>query len=287
MEHHSNIVPWQIACEQTGAQLRVLPVTDSGELRMDLFESMLSDKTRIVSMTHVSNTLGTINPVKDIIRLAHARGIPVLLDGAQAAPHMTVDVQALDVDFYVCSSHKMYGPTGIGLLYGKAEWLERLPPYQGGGEMIREVTFEKTEYNDIPFKFEAGTPNIADTIGLHAAIEFLQSIPKQELLRHEHTLLDAATRTLKSVDGLRIIGEAPNKTSVVSFVIEGLHPHDIGTLLDQQGIAVRTGHHCTEPLMRRFDITGTTRASFGLYNTLEEVEFLGQAVHRAVKMLRG
>jgi cysteine desulfurase/selenocysteine lyase len=287
MEHHSNIVPWQIACEQTGAHLRVLPVTDSGELRMDLLDEYLTERTRIVSIVHVSNTLGTINPVEEIIRQAHARDIPVLLDGAQAAPHMVIDVQALDVDFYVCSSHKMYGPTGIGILYGKEEWLDRLPPYQGGGEMIREVTFEKTEYNVLPYKFEAGTPNIADAIGLAAAITFLDSWPRAEILKHEHALLHAATQTLHAIDGLHIIGEAKEKTSVVSFVIDGLHPHDIGTLLDQQGIAVRTGHHCTEPLMNRFSIPGTTRASFGMYNTLDEVEILGQGLQRAVKMLRG
>ena len=287
MEHHSNIVPWQIACEQTGAHLRVLPITDSGELRMDLFESLLTERTRIVSMVHVSNTLGTINPVHEIIQRAHAWDIPVLLDGAQAAPHIAIDVQALDVDFYVCSSHKMYGPTGIGILYGKEEWLERLPPYQGGGEMIREVTFEKTEYNDLPYKFEAGTPNIADAIGLHTTISFLEDLPREEALAHEHRLLVAATHTLREIEGLRIIGEAENKASVLSFVIDEMHPHDIGTLLDQQGIAVRTGHHCTEPLMKRFGIPGTTRASFGIYNTLDEIEFLGQGVRRAIKMLRG
>lgn len=287
MEHHSNIVPWQIACQQTGAHLRVLPVTDNGELRLDLLDSMLTERTRIVSIVHVSNTLGTINPVKEIIQRAHARDIPVLLDGAQAAPHMSIDVQALDVDFYVSSSHKMYGPTGIGVLYGKEEWLERLPPYQGGGEMIREVTFEKTEYNELPYKFEAGTPNIADAIGLHAAISFLEELPREEILAHEHRLLQSATDALKQVEGLRVIGEAAQKTSVVSFVIDNMHPHDIGTLLDQQGIAVRTGHHCTEPLMKRFNIPGTTRASFGIYNTMEEIEFLVEGVHRAVKMLRG
>jgi len=279
MEHHSNIVPWQIACEQTGAQLRVLPISDTGELRMDLLDDLFSDRTRIVAITHVSNTLGTINPVDEIIRRAHARDIPVLLDGAQAAAHMKIDVQALDVDFYVCSSHKMYGPTGIGLLYGKEKWLDRLPPYQGGGEMIREVTFEKTEYNELPYKFEAGTPNIADAIGLAAAIEFMSDLPR--------TLLDKATRLLSSMDGLRIIGTANAKASVISFVVDGVHPHDIGTLLDQQGIAVRTGHHCTEPLMRRFNISGTTRASFGMYNTLDETELLYLGVQRAVKMLKG
>lgn len=286
MEHHSNIVPWQIACERTGAVLRVLPVTSSGELRMDLLESMLTDHTRIVSMVHVSNTLGTINPVREIIRLAHARGIPVLLDGAQAAPHMRIDVQSLDVDFYTCSSHKMYGPTGIGLLYGKSEWLNRLPPYQGGGEMIREVTFEKTEYNVLPFKFEAGTPNIADAVGLAAAIRFLQALPREMVLLHEHVLVETATHLLSGIDGLRIIGQAPEKAGVVSFVFDDIHPHDLGTLLDQQGIAVRTGHHCTEPLMRQYGIPGTTRASFGVYNTMEEMEMLAAGVQRAVKMLR-
>jgi cysteine desulfurase/selenocysteine lyase len=287
MEHHSNIVPWQIACLQTGAKLRVLPVTDSGELQIDAFDALLNDRTRIVAVTHVSNTLGTINPVEEIIRMAHAKNIPVLLDGAQAAPHLQIDVQALDVDFYVCSAHKMYGPTGIGLLYGKREWLERLPPYQGGGEMIREVTFEKTEYNELPFKFEAGTPNIADVIGLHAAIRFLEDQPREAIVQYEHQLLERATQGLKEIQGLKVIGEAPEKTSVLSFSIADIHPHDLGTLLDQQGIAVRTGHHCTEPLMKRFGIPGTTRASFGMYNTMDEVEMLLKGVHRAVKMLRG
>jgi cysteine desulfurase/selenocysteine lyase len=286
MEHHSNIVPWQIACIQTGAKLKVLPVTDSGELRMELLDELLTSRTRILSTVHISNTLGTINPVAEIIRKAHDRDIPVLLDGAQAAPHLLIDVQALDVDFYVCSSHKMYGPTGMGILYGKEEWLDRLPPYMGGGEMIREVTFEKTEYNVLPYKFEAGTPNIADAIGMHAAIEFLQSLPREEVLAYEHALTRAATESLIEIAGLRIIGEAAEKASVVSFVIDDIHPHDLGTLLDQQGIAVRTGHHCTEPLMKRFGIPGTTRASFGMYNTQEEISKLGDAVRRAVKMLR-
>jgi cysteine desulfurase/selenocysteine lyase len=287
MEHHSNIVPWQIACAQTGARLKVLPVTDTGELRMDLLDDLLTRQTRIVSIVHVSNTLGTINPVEEIIQRAHAKDIPVLLDGAQAAPHMPIDVQALDADFYVCSSHKMYGPTGIGILYGKEEWLDRLPPYQGGGEMIREVTFEKTEYNDLPYKFEAGTPNIADAIGLDAAIQFMNSLPRNEVHDHEQALLRAGTTALKQIEGLRIIGEAPRKASVISFDINDIHPHDMGTILDQQGIAVRTGHHCTEPLMKRFGIPGTTRASFGMYNTMHETERLVEGVQRAVKMLRG
>jgi cysteine desulfurase/selenocysteine lyase len=287
MEHHSNIVPWQMACIQTGAVLKVIPVDDRGEIQYETLPSLITDRTRIISIVHVSNTLGTINDVAQVIRIAHERNIPVMLDGAQAAPHMQIDAQGLDVDFYVCSSHKMYGPTGIGLLYGKEAWLDRLPPYQGGGEMIREVTFEKTEYNTLPFKFEAGTPNIADSIGLGAAIQFLQRLPREEIQQHEQLLLETATAELKMIDGLRVIGEAKNKASVLSFVIEGLHPHDIGTLLDQQGIAVRTGHHCTEPLMNRFGIPGTVRASFGMYNTLDDVAALTDGVTRAVKMLRG
>jgi cysteine desulfurase/selenocysteine lyase len=286
MEHHSNIVPWQIACEQTGAILKVLPVSDTGELRMELLAASLTPRTRIVALVHISNTLGTINPVEEVVRCAHDRDIPVLIDGAQAAPHMQIDVQALDADFYVCSSHKMYGPTGIGILYGKAEWLKRLPPYQGGGEMIREVTFEKTEYNDIPYKFEAGTPNIAGAIGLTAAIRFLEALPRHEVAMHEEMLLQATTAALREIPGMRIIGEAKAKASVISFVVEGLHHHDIGTLLDQQGIAVRTGHHCTEPLMRHFGVPGTLRASFGMYNTLDDVKAFVDGLRRAISMLR-
>jgi cysteine desulfurase/selenocysteine lyase len=286
MEHHSNIVPWQIACERAGASLGAVNVREDGALDIEHFISLMNENTRIVALVHVSNALGTINPVKKIIAEAHARNIPVLLDGAQAAPHQPIDVQDLDVDFYSFSSHKMYGPTGIGVLYGKEEWLDRLPPYQGGGEMIKEVRIEKTEYNDLPFKFEAGTPNIADAIGLHAAIDFLEGLDRAALQRHEHTLLSAATERLTTIDGLRIIGQAPEKASVLSFDVEGVHPQDIGTLLDQQGIAVRTGHHCTEPLMTHFGLLGTTRASFGMYNTLEEVDILYAGVQKAVGMLK-
>ena len=286
MEHHSNIVPWQIACEQAGAHIRAIPVDSAGELVLDDLDTLLNERTRIVALVHVSNTLGTINPVERIIAAAHARNIPVLLDGAQAMPHMRVDVQALDVDFYAFSAHKMYGPTGVGVLYGKEDWLDRLPPYQGGGEMIREVRIDKTEYNELPFKFEAGTPNIAGVIGLHAAISYLEALPWEVVEQHEAQILGHATELLNQVSGLRIVGTAGQKTSVISFTVDDVHPHDIGTLLDQQGIAVRTGHHCTEPLMRHFGIHGTVRASFGIYNTIEETERLYTAVNKAVNMLR-
>ena len=286
MEHHSNIVPWQIACEQTGATLKHIPVNERGELILDQLDQLINDNTRIVALVHISNTLGTINPVEHIINAAHAKDVPVLLDGAQAMPHMRVDVRALDVDFYACSGHKMYGPTGIGILYGKQEWLDRLPPYQGGGEMIREVTLERTEYNELPFKFEAGTPNIAGVIGLGATIEYLNGLPWDDITKHEHALLEYATNGLTSVEGLLIVGEASEKASVVSFVVEGVHPHDLGTLLDQQGVAVRTGHHCTEPLMTCFGIPGTVRASFSFYNTFEEVDRLVEATNRAINMLK-
>jgi len=285
MEHHSNIVPWQMACEHSGATLKWIPVADNGELILDQLDELINERTKIISLVHISNTLGTINPVDEIIAAAHAQGVPVLLDGAQATPHMPVDVQALDADFYVCSGHKIYGPTGIGLLYGKAEWLEKLPPYQGGGEMIREVTLEKTEYNDIPFKFEAGTPNIAGVIGLHKAIEYMQALPWDRIAEHEQRLLDRTHELLSTIPGMRFIGESEHKASLVSFIVEGVHPHDMGTLLDQQGIAVRTGHHCTEPLMNRFGVPGTVRASYSFYNTIEEVEKLHSGVEKAVEML--
>ncbi len=286
MEHHSNIVPWQIACEQSGASLKVIPVNARGELILEDLDRLISERTQLIALVHISNTLGTINPVEKVIAAAHAHDIPVLLDGAQAAPHERIDVQALDVDFYAFSAHKMYGPTGMGILYGKESWLDRLPPYQGGGEMIRTVSFDKTEYNDLPFKFEAGTPNIAGAIALNATIEYLEKLPWTEIQNHEKTLLDTASDELRKLKGLQIIGQAENKVSVVSFHIEGVHPHDIGTLLDQQGIAVRTGHHCTEPLMHQFGIPGTVRASFGIYNTLDEVSQLIEGVKLSIKMLR-
>jgi len=285
MEHHSNIVPWQMACEQTGATVKAIPINDRGELNLDNLDELLTERTKIVSIVHISNTLGTINPVEEIIARAHARGIPVMLDGAQATPHMKIDVQALDVEFYATSGHKMYGPTGIGLLYGKEEWLDKLPPYQGGGEMIKEVTLEKTEFNELPFKFEAGTPNIAGVIGMHKAIDYLSALNWDEVHAHEQSLLSKATELLGQIDGMQFVGTAKNKASVLSFNVDGVHPHDLGTLLDQQGIAVRTGHHCTEPLMTCFGIPGTVRASFSFYNTHEEVERLYQAVVQAVKML--
>ncbi len=286
MEHHSNIVPWQMAAEFTGAQLRVVPISDEGVLDLDALEKLLDQGARLLAVTHVSNTLGTINPVKEIIALAHQRGVPVLVDGAQAVPHMPVDVQELDADFYAFSAHKMYGPTGIGVLYGKSEWLEKLPPWQGGGEMIQRVTFEKTTYNELPFKFEAGTPDIAGSVGLHAAIDFIESIGRQTIAAYEANLLKFGTRLLQQIEGLRLIGTAARKAGVLSFVVEGTHPYDIGTLLDKMGIAVRTGHHCTEPLMDRFGIPGTVRASLGVYNTAEELERLAEGVKKAVKLLR-
>ncbi len=274
MEHHSNIVPWQLLTEETGARLRVAPINDDGELMLDEFERLLNDRTRLVSLAHISNALGTINPVKRIIEMAHARGIRVLIDGAQAVPHTKVDVRELDADFYTFSSHKMFGPTGEGVLYGKAELLETMRPYQGGGDMIRSVTFEKTEYNTIPFKFEAGTPNIAGAIGLGAAIDYLNDIGMDNIAAYEHELLAYGTTALSDIPGVRLIGTAKEKASVLSFVIEGVHPHDVGTILDREGIAVRTGHHCAQPVMDRFNVPATTRASLALYNTAEEIDAL-------------
>lgn len=285
MEHHSNIVPWQLACEQAGAQLKVIPVNDKGELLMDEYERLLTDRTKIVAVVHVSNALGTINPVEEIIAKAHEKGIPVLLDGAQATPHLKVDVQALDVDFYVFSGHKVFGPTGIGILYGKKKWLDAMPPYQGGGEMIATVTFEKTTYNELPHKFEAGTPDISGAVGLGVALDYIEQIGQQNIAAHEHELLQSATEQLLAIDGLRIIGTADNKASVISFLIDGAHPYDVGTILDKLGIAVRTGHHCTQPLMERFGIPGTVRASFAAYNNHEDVERLVAGVQRAARML--
>lgn len=286
MEHHSNIVPWQMLCETNGCTLKIIPVTDEGELDMAGFEKLLSDRTRLVSIPHASNALGTVNPIKQIIRKAHAAGAKVLIDGAQGAAHLELDVKDLDVDFYAFSLHKMYGPTGMGILFGKRELLEAIPPYRGGGEMIREVTFEKTIYNDIPYKFEAGTPNIADVVAAKAAVEFIESIGKKALAAYENSLLNYATEVLSSIEGLQIVGQAKEKVSVVSFIMEGIHHQDLAVILDQQGIAVRTGHHCTQPLMQRFNISGTTRASFAVYNTIEEIDILKTGVERAVKMLR-
>ena len=285
MEHHSDIVPWQIVCQQTGAKLRIAPINDMGELEMDAFEALLNDRTRLVAVTHVSNSLGTINPVKSIIEQAHAHNVPVLLDGAQAIAHLPVDVQALDCDFYAFSGHKLYGPTGIGVLYGKTALLESMPPYQGGGEMISSVSFEATTYNTLPFKFEAGTPNIAGAIGLGAAVDYVNGIGFEELAAHEEALLVYATPLLAAIPGLRIIGRAREKTAILSFVVEGMHPHDIGTVLDGEGVAIRAGHHCTMPLMERFGIPATARASFALYNTRQEVDALVAAIHKAKEVL--
>jgi cysteine desulfurase/selenocysteine lyase len=286
MEHHSNIVPWQMLCQQTGAKLRVIPVDDLGELQMEIFETLLNERTRLVAVTHISNALGTINPVKAIIDLAHQRGVPVLLDGAQAIAHVAVDVQALDCDFYAFSAHKLYGPTGVGVLYGKAALLEAMPPYQGGGDMIRSVSFEETTYNTLPYKFEAGTPNIAGVIGLGVAIDYVSSIGFEALVSHEQALLSYATPSLAAVPGLRIIGSARKKTGILSFVLEGVHPHDIGTILDGEGVAIRAGHHCTMPLMERFGVPATARASFALYNTRQEVDALVAAVYKAQEVFK-
>lgn len=286
MEHHSNIVPWQILCEQTGAKLRVIPVNNVGELEFEAYNRMLGPRTRLVAVAHVSNALGTVNPVRAIIDLAHTRGVPVLLDGAQAVAHLPVDVQALDCDFYAFSGHKLYGPTGIGVLYGKSALLDAMPPYQGGGDMIISVSFNGTVYNTFPHKFEAGTPNIAGVIGLGAAVDYLTNIGFEDLVRHEQALLHYATQSVSTIPGLRIIGTALEKTGVLSFVLEGVHPHDIGTILDRQGIAIRTGHHCAMPLMEYFGVPATARASFALYNTTEEVDQLVAAIYH-VKELFG
>ena len=285
MEHHSNIVPWQLICDQTGTTLKVAPMNKRGEIEIDAMLGMIGDKTRIVAMGHVSNALGTINPVKKVIAAAHERNIPVLLDGAQAMPHMAVDVQDLDVDFYAFSGHKMFGPTGIGVLYGKQALLDAMPPYQGGGEMILAVSFEKTQYNHLPAKFEAGTPNIAGAIGLAAAIDYLRNLGLDRIAAHDHQLLLYATEQLAAVDGLTIIGTASEKTSVVSFVLDGIHPHDLGTIVDHEGIAIRTGHHCAMPVMDFFGVPATARASFALYNTIEEVDLLVAALDRAKEVL--
>ncbi len=274
MEHHSNIVPWQLLCEEKGARLRVAPIDDRGEVILEEFERLLSPRTRLVAIAHVSNALGTINPVREMTEMAHARGVPVLVDGAQAAPHLRVDVQELGCNFYVFSSHKLFGPTGVGALWGRYELLEAMPPYQGGGEMIRSVTFEKTEFAEPPARFEAGTPNIAGTIGFGAAIDYLDSLDREAIAQHEQELLSYATEGVSAIPGVRLIGTAREKASVVSFVIEGVHAHDVGTVLDSDGVAVRAGHHCAQPVMARYGVPATARASFVLYNTLEEVDRL-------------
>ena len=274
MEHHSNIVPWQMIAEQTGAVLKVIPISDDGALDMDAYADLMSDKTKIVAITHISNALGTITPIAEIIRIAHERGVPVLVDGCQAAPHVALDMQVLDADFYVFSGHKIYGPSGIGVLYGKAALLETMPPYQGGGEMIDVVTFEKTTYADLPFKFEAGTPHISGAIGMGAAIEYINGIGLENIAAHENDLLAYGTEKLSEINSLNLVGTAPEKAAILSFVLETVHPHDVGTILDREGIAVRTGHHCAQPVMDRFDIAATIRASIGMYNTREEIDVL-------------
>lgn len=284
MEHHSNIVPWQVACEERGAKLRVVPIDLRGGLLIEEYEKLLNPRTSLVAVTHVSNALGTVNPVRQIVEMAHRNGTPVLVDGAQAVQHLPVDVQALDCDFYAFSGHKMYGPTGIGVLYGKERWLESMPPYQGGGDMIISVTFEKTIYAKLPYKFEAGTPDIAGVIGLGAAVEYLDSLCVDNIMAHEHGLLDYGTEALQDVPGIRIVGTAVGKTSVLSFTLDGVHPHDIGTILDQEGIAIRTGHHCAQPVMDFFRIPATARASLALYNTREEIDSLAAALRKVAEV---
>jgi cysteine desulfurase/selenocysteine lyase len=284
MEHHSNIVPWQMLCEQTGAVLKVAPMDKQGELLMDEFAARLSERTKLVAVVHMSNALGTINPIKEIIDLAHARGVPVLVDGAQSAPHLAVDVRALDCDFYALSGHKLYGPSGIGVLYGKESLLKAMPPYQGGGDMIRRVTFEKSEYNALPYKFEAGTPNIADTIAFGAALDYVQAIGLDAIAAHEHRLLAYATQRAAHIPGLHLVGMAANKGAILSFTLDRIHPHDIGTILDHFGIAIRAGHHCAMPVMDFYGVPATARASFGLYNTFEEVDALMDGIRQVIEM---
>lgn len=285
MEHHSNIVPWQMLCEEKHARLRVIPMNDAGELLLEEYEKLLTDKTRIVGVAHISNALGTINPIKRMVEMAHRKKIPVLVDGAQAVPHMRVDVQDLDCDFYTFSSHKMFGPTGVGVLYGKEALLQDMPPYQGGGDMIKSVSFEKTIYNDLPHKFEAGTPNIAGGIGLAAAIDYMNGMDLHAVAAYEHELLEYATQQLSAIAGLTIIGTAQEKAGVISFVLDGIHPHDIGTILDVEGIAIRTGHHCAQPVMQRFGIPATARASFAFYNTKEEIDVLVNGIRKVQEVL--
>jgi cysteine desulfurase / selenocysteine lyase len=280
MEHHSNIVPWQLVCEATGAHLKVAPIDDRGELILEEFDRLLTPRTKIASITHMSNALGTITPVREIVRLAHAKGVPVLIDASQAAYHMRVDVQALDCDFLVATGHKLYGPTGIGVLYGKEALFEAMPPFMGGGDMISSVTFEKSSWNVLPYKFEAGTPDIAGAIGLHAALDYIDATGLDAIAAHERDLLEYGTQVLQSIDGIRLIGTARNKASILSFVMDGVHPHDIGTIVDREGVAIRTGHHCAQPVMERFGIPATARASLALYNTREELDALGRALQR-------
>ncbi len=285
MEHHSNIVPWQLLCEQTGARLRVIPINDAGELLIEEFAQMLNSRVKMVAVAHLSNALGTINPVKRIIELAHSRDIPVLVDGAQAAPHLKVDVRELDCDFYAFSGHKTCGPTGIGALYGKSHWLESMPPFMGGGDMIASVTFEKTTYNVLPYKFEAGTPNIAGAIGLGVAIDYLSGIGLDRIAAYEHELLEYATEVIGAIPGIKIFGTAREKASVLSFTLDGIHPHDVGTVLDDQGIAIRAGHHCAQPVMKRFGVPATARASFAFYNTKEEIDALAEGIYQVIEVL--
>jgi cysteine desulfurase/selenocysteine lyase len=284
MEHHANIVPWQMLCEEKGSRLRVIPMNDAGELLLDEYDGLLNERTKFVAVTHVSNALGTINPIKEMIAQAHKYGVPVLIDGAQSAPHMPVDVQDLDCDFYTFSGHKMYAPTGSGIVYGKAELLERMNPFQGGGDMIKTVTFEKTTYADLPNKMEAGTPAIASQIGLGTAIDYLNNVGREQAAAYEAELLRYATQRVSAIEGVRIIGTAKSKASVLSFVIDGIHPHDIGTILDQEGIAVRAGHHCAQPVMQRFKVPATARASFAFYNTKEEIDVLARTIEKVIEI---
>lgn len=286
MEHHSNIVPWQMLCDQLGAKLKVIPMNQNGELLIEEYKKLLTNRTKIVSVVHISNTLGTINPIKEMIEMAHKVGAYFIVDAAQSAPHMGIDVKKLNCDFLVFSMHKVFGPTGIGILYGKKQILEEIPPYQGGGDMIKTVSFEKTTYNELPHKFEAGTPNISAGIAMGKAIDFVNDLNWNEVSTHEHTLLAYATEKLKAIDGVRIIGEASEKASVISFIVNGIHPYDIGVILDKLGIAVRTGHHCTQPIMDFYEIPGTVRASFSIYNTLEEIDLFIAALKRAINMLK-
>ena len=284
MEHHSNIVPWQLLCERVGAVLKIIPVNDDGSLDLEAYKTVLTARTKLVGLVHVSNVLGTVNPVKAMISLAHEQNIPVLLDGAQAVPHQHVDVQDLDCDFYAFSSHKLYGPTGVGILYGQSKWLDAMPPYQGGGDMIRQVSFSKTQYNDLPYKFEAGTPNIAGVVGMGAAIDYVHAIGFDAIVAHETTLKIVADEKLQAIPGLRVIGTTPDKSGVISFVMAQAHPHDIATILDSEGVAIRAGHHCAMPLMDRFNLSATARASFGIYNTLDDVDRLMLGLQKVIKL---